>query len=262
MSKAIKPMTTLNNRTAQGLTGTDLLNRVKELGDIDAADLARACGYVTTNEDGTQKLEFKRMYTALLEAKGLEINYDKLNQEIVFAEFTRGEVDEWWQTNKPDFKAFGNRSLDAVKWVTIQMLEVLRAYHRINARNSNLDEEQRGYWDEDAKRLDDIIARTQGIQLGEDDKQFQPYEEKHKVDSYLSGISDDSLEVLEHFGAEAPKLLNDYSCALEDALINQVELTQKLQAELAVLKGESAAEPDGSEELKQIKARLNEAIRK
>ena len=43
------------------------------------------------------------------------------------------------------------------------------------------------------------------------------------ADGYLSGISDASLEVLEHFGAEAPALLNQYACAVEDALIEQVQ---------------------------------------
>ena len=42
-------------------------------------------------------------------------------------------------------------------------------------------------------------------------------------DGYLSRISDASLEVLEHFGAEAPALLNKYACAVEDALIEQVQ---------------------------------------
>jgi len=42
-------------------------------------------------------------------------------------------------------------------------------------------------------------------------------------DGYLNGISDASLEVLEHFGAEAPALLNQYACAVEDALIEQVQ---------------------------------------
>ena len=43
-------------------------------------------------------------------------------------------------------------------------------------------------------------------------------------DAYLSQISDASLEVLEHFGAEAPVLLNQYACAVEDALIEQVQV--------------------------------------
>ena len=45
-------------------------------------------------------------------------------------------------------------------------------------------------------------------------------------DAYLSQISDESLEVLEHFGAEAPNLLNTYACAVEDALIEQVQRGQ------------------------------------
>ena len=45
-------------------------------------------------------------------------------------------------------------------------------------------------------------------------------------DAYLSQVSDQSLEVLEHFGAEAPVLLNQYACAVEDALIEQVQRTQ------------------------------------
>ena len=47
--------------------------------------------------------------------------------------------------------------------------------------------------------------------------------ESASVDSYLSQISDQSLEVLQHFGAEAPALLNTYACAVEDALIEQVQ---------------------------------------
>ena len=45
-------------------------------------------------------------------------------------------------------------------------------------------------------------------------------------DRYLSAISDESLEILEHFGAEAPSLLNAYACAVEDALIEQVKRSQ------------------------------------
>jgi hypothetical protein len=45
-------------------------------------------------------------------------------------------------------------------------------------------------------------------------------------DAYLSQISDASLEVLEHFGAEAPVLLNQYACAVEDALVEQVQRVQ------------------------------------
>ena len=60
-------------------------------------------------------------------------------------------------------------------------------------------------------------------------------------DGYLSQISDQSLEVLEHFGAEAPQLLNTYACAVEDALIEQV---QRGQSQSLML--EAAAEERGA----------------
>jgi len=60
-------------------------------------------------------------------------------------------------------------------------------------------------------------------------------------DSYLSQISDTSLEVLEHFGAEAPALLNQYACAVEDALIEQVQRGNSLNTMLNAAGEERAA---------------------
>ncbi len=37
-------------------------------------------------------------------------------------------------------------------------------------------------------------------------------------------FSDEALEVLQHFGFEAPALLNKYSCVLEDVLIDTLKL--------------------------------------
>lgn len=60
-------------------------------------------------------------------------------------------------------------------------------------------------------------------------------------DAYLSQISDASLEVLEHFGAEAPVLLNQYACAVEDALIEQVQAVQSQSLMLEAAGEERAA---------------------
>ena len=60
-------------------------------------------------------------------------------------------------------------------------------------------------------------------------------------DAYLNGISDVSLEVLEHFGAEAPALLNQYACAVEDALIEQVQRGQHMHLMLDAAGEERAA---------------------
>ena len=53
------------------LTGTELLAKVKELGDASKSDLVRSAGYVSTKKDGTERLNFTAFYEALLEAKGM-----------------------------------------------------------------------------------------------------------------------------------------------------------------------------------------------
>ena len=53
------------------LTGTELLAKVKDLGDASKTDLATACGYVSDKKDGGQRVNFTAFYEALLEAKGI-----------------------------------------------------------------------------------------------------------------------------------------------------------------------------------------------
>ena len=55
------------------LTGSELLAKVKELGDASKSDLVRACGYVSSKKDGNERLNFTAFYEALLEAKGAEV---------------------------------------------------------------------------------------------------------------------------------------------------------------------------------------------
>lgn len=57
----------------------------------------------------------------------------------------------------------------------------------------------------------------------------------------LSDLSVESLEVLDHFGIEAPHLLNQFAIALEDALIEQVKKRK-----------------DDVEEIKRLRALLTE----
>lgn len=58
------------------LTGSELLSKVKELGDVSKTDLATACGYVVTKKDGSERVKFTDFYLALLEAKGVSVGGD------------------------------------------------------------------------------------------------------------------------------------------------------------------------------------------
>jgi hypothetical protein len=55
------------------LTGSDLLAKVKDLGDVSKSDLVRACGYVSSKKDGSERLNFTAFYEALLDAKGVNL---------------------------------------------------------------------------------------------------------------------------------------------------------------------------------------------
>jgi hypothetical protein len=55
------------------LTGSELLAKVKEMGDASKSDLVRACGYLSTKKDGSERLNFTAFYEALLEAKGVSL---------------------------------------------------------------------------------------------------------------------------------------------------------------------------------------------
>jgi hypothetical protein len=58
------------------LTGSDLLAKVKELGDVSKSELVRSCGYLSTKKDGTERLNFTAFYEALLGAKGVNLGTD------------------------------------------------------------------------------------------------------------------------------------------------------------------------------------------
>ena len=46
-------------------------------------------------------------------------------------------------------------------------------------------------------------------------------------DNYLDNISNEALEVLSHFGSEAPVKLNQYACQVEDALLESLQHQQQ-----------------------------------
>jgi hypothetical protein len=55
----------------------------------------------------------------------------------------------------------------------------------------------------------------------------------NSYDAYLSNISNESLEVLSHFGPEAPVKLNTYACQVEDSLLRALQQKQIHEQQLA-----------------------------
>ena len=55
------------------LVGSELLAKVKDLGDVSKSEVVRACGYVSVKQDGGERLNFTAFYEALLDAKGINL---------------------------------------------------------------------------------------------------------------------------------------------------------------------------------------------
>lgn len=55
------------------LTGSELLARVKELGDISKSEPVPSCGHVRTQKDGHEPINFTAFHEALLDAKGISL---------------------------------------------------------------------------------------------------------------------------------------------------------------------------------------------
>ncbi len=55
------------------LTGDVLLAKLKEMVDASKTEKVRACGYVSLNEDGTERLNFTNFYENLMLAKGVKL---------------------------------------------------------------------------------------------------------------------------------------------------------------------------------------------
>lgn len=70
------------------------------------------------------------------------------------------------------------------------------------------------------------------------------------VDGYLAGVSNESLEVLQHFGGETPALLNRYACTVEDALLTQAQQSTQALEQLQLL----------SENFHQLEVALNATV--
>ena len=71
-------------------------------------------------------------------------------------------------------------------------------------------------------------------------------------------LSPESQEVIQHFGLEAPYLLNQYCCSVEDALIEQVQKVEELRHFIDVLV--ETGRENGVELLEIIQSRVsNEA---
>jgi hypothetical protein len=58
----------------QPLTGSDLLEKVRDLGNLSKEEKARACGYYTVTKNGIERVNMMKFLNALIDAEGIELD--------------------------------------------------------------------------------------------------------------------------------------------------------------------------------------------
>ncbi|MGR3280417.1 AbrB family transcriptional regulator [Acaryochloris marina NIES-2412] len=61
------------------LTGKDLVAKVKQLSDFTREEKAKACGYVATDKDGSERIKTIAFLNALLDAEGIDVDSQSSN---------------------------------------------------------------------------------------------------------------------------------------------------------------------------------------
>lgn len=59
---------------SKALTGTHLLEKVRELGNLSKEEKARACGYYTVTKNGIERVNMMKFLNALIDAEGIELD--------------------------------------------------------------------------------------------------------------------------------------------------------------------------------------------
>lgn len=73
-TKKTPPKTEKPTDTPTALTGEDLINKVKELGNISKEEKAKLCGYYTVTKNGIERVNMMKFLNALIDAEGIDLD--------------------------------------------------------------------------------------------------------------------------------------------------------------------------------------------
>ncbi len=59
---------------SEPLTGKDLIEKVKDLGNLSKEEKARACGYYTVTKNGIERVNMMKFLNALIDAEGIDLD--------------------------------------------------------------------------------------------------------------------------------------------------------------------------------------------
>ena len=237
-------------RSSEKLVGQALLDKVRSIPKNDRWLLAVQCGYTMgIDEDGETLADtegFKAAYLAVAEKteESSSDMYTRICQKYRDANMHAGEISAQF--------------IDKI--VAFYIISNLEGYHKRVAEAENTTDP--AAWQSDARKLSNIKDQLARIEIGDNDfltevaESLNPTKSEGIVkpesvhitlsdevrnESFVKGLSEESIEVIEHFGPEAAHLLNKYSCSLEDALMVLVNQLKEKDAKIEDLEENAAA---------------------
>lgn len=74
MAKQKKTEKKPDSKKIEPLNGEELINKVKELGNLSKEEKAKACGYYTNTKNGVERVNMMQFLNALIDAEGIELD--------------------------------------------------------------------------------------------------------------------------------------------------------------------------------------------
>ena len=181
----------------------------------------------------------------------------KSPQDILLNDMSIGQLFEFLEANDLNLSQFGDDAPIIDKFRILIGLDRLKRMHTkvVELKRGECDQISATRLESDAEQLDKAMALIRSVDLGPKDLSYSDYEEK---DDYLNKISEESLEVLQQFGLEAPARLNKYRFAVENALKEQCYRYAEMAAELAQLKGKPFKTIDVEAKIEQLQKNILE----
>ena len=188
-------MTFTHNNAVQGLTGNELLERVKALGDINKADLVRACGYTTFEADGTEHFHYTEFYEALLDAKGVVLQLPEKQEEqeeepllsgLSIKGFSEAVLENIYEAHK----LLPNDPYVVDKLNALLSIASLLDFHQQVVQRLEQEGKNTEYWINDIERLRVCLDSLKAVNLGDNDHWYEPEQPARDVKVDLKTFTD------------------------------------------------------------------------
>ena len=173
---------------SEPLTGQALLDKVKEMGGASKSDLARATGYVTTEEDGSERLNFTGFYEALLATQAVKSDEDSKLTATKSWEEARAQNPSLVKRDKKMWEEFEDAIRERYSWdKETEKLgeEIIKDTKKLEGREREIEMSKQAMYNDARTTLRRYTSTPETLYSGEDDEDGLPYVGSSEINGRL-----------------------------------------------------------------------------